>query len=151
MSKHHQNQQRPAEAYSARVEQKTGDANSSDRVRLPGDPLTPAEERRSQESTLAQIKREMDAEKAAAEARAQAMAVENRKHGVQVTLPGEVTAEMRAKSHADSVAFILSEFEEQNAANPPRPIGPQGGDQATVDMIKAEMAKSHKRIVLPSG
>jgi len=130
---------------------KTAVVAATQPARLPGDPLPADEQRRSQESTLAQIKAEMAAEKASTEARDRALAADHARHGVQVTLPGEVTIEMRAKSHAASVNFIKRELEEQNAINPPRPLAPQGGDDATVDMIKAEMARSQKRIVLPSG
>lgn len=60
------------------------------------------------------------------------------------------TEEQRQKAHAASVDLIRREMDEQAAVNPPRVLT-QGIDPASIEMIKEEMAKSRRRIELPSG
>jgi hypothetical protein len=120
-------------------------------VRLPGDPATADEERTAKESTLATIRDEVDAQRVAHERQEQALAAEYKSKGVKLTLPGDITPEMRAKSHADTVELVRLEMAEMEQQNHVRPVVRVGLDDASLDLIKAEFAKHNKRIVLPHG
>lgn len=120
-------------------------------AKLPGDQMTQEETRQSQEATLAQIKAELEADQIASFAKQRAVLIQNSTGLAKPRLPEEETPEMRFRSHVASVDLIRAELAEQDALNPPRPVMPQGGDAATVEMLKQEMARTKKRIVLPTG
>lgn len=120
-------------------------------AKSPGDHLTSEEDRASRESSLSQIKAELQAARERDEARdaEQAKALATGNHPIKLAQTEE-TAEQRAKSFEATIALVKAEMDEQNSVNPPRQ-SPQGLDDASFDLIKAEMAKASKRVVLPSG
>jgi hypothetical protein len=120
-------------------------------AKLPGDHLSSGEERQARESTLAQIRDEIDSERARNEAadRALAKKLSTGEDPIKLAQTQE-TPEQRAKSFEATIELVRSEMEAQYAENPPRShVG--GIDEASIELIRAELAKSHKRVVLPSG
>lgn len=117
--------------------------------RLPGDHLSAGEERAAHEATLSKIKGELEAERLKQEALDRAARSELSGSGVQLAQLQESDVQ-RAAAHEATVELVRLEMTEQNAVNPPR-LAPMGIDDASIDLIKAELAKAHKRVVLPSG
>lgn len=119
--------------------------------RLPGEPAPPAVVEESRAESLAVIREEYDEQRAVIDRATERAALENAAAGVQTVLPKDVTPEMRYASHTATVDLIAEELKQQDAQNEPRQPIRSGLDEASLELIKAEFKKNHKRIVLPGG